>query len=515
MKKTSTPDNARAVIYCRVSTSEQVENHSLPMQERACREYCLRNGFEVARIFVEEGESAKTADRTMLNELMGFASDRANCISHVVVYSIDRFARNALDFLGLRSTLKARGIRLRSVTQDFDDSSEGRMMEAVLAIMAQFDNDKRADRTKAGMQAIVECGGYPFHAPLGYRPDQKPYGGRSLPILKLDSERAPLIRRAFELVAAGTSKAEARRTVTALGLRTLRGKPVPPQTFNMMLKKSIYCGRIELWDKDVRGDFEAVIGEELFDRVQAILRVNVGGAAGPHSRQHPDFPLRHFVQCSHCAKPLTGSHTTGRTQRYPYYHCRTRGCKARSYPVAAVEDEFRRFIEQLQPKPDIVSAVCQAAIATWKKTRAAEEEDKAVIKRRLSELNGRKAQVRESLIYRREITKQDYEEEMQRITSEIVTAEMQLEHSTTTAMDLDAIVSFAEHFLNNAGSMWAESSPEMKLKIQHALFPTGVHFDGEAFGTSRTNLVFSELAPILEPIEGMVAHTGFEPVLPP
>jgi hypothetical protein len=55
----------------------------------------------------------------------------------------------------------------------------------------------------------------------------------------------------------------------------------------------------------------------------------------------------------------------------------------------------------------------------------------------------------------------------------------------------------------------------MKVKIQRALFPNGVHFDGEAFGTSRTNLIFSELAPICEPLEGMVAHTGFEPVLPP
>jgi DNA invertase Pin-like site-specific DNA recombinase len=386
-----TGEQTRAVIYCRVSTADQVDNHSLPMQERACREYCLRNSLDVAHVFVEEGKSAKTAERTRLKEMFEFVVDRRNRISAVVVYALDRFTRNVGDHFVLRNTLSLRGIDLRSVTQDFDASSEGKMMEGMLAVLAQFDNDKRSDRTKAGMEAIVECGGYPFHAPLGYRPSQKPNGGRSLPILQLDPERAPLIRRAFELVAAGTSKAEARRTVTALGLRTLRGKSIAAQTFNVLLKKSIYCGRIEMWGKEVSGDFEAIVSEELFDRVQAILRVNVGGAAGPHSRHHPDFPLRHFVRCSHCAKPLTGSHTTGRTQRYPYYHCRTRGCQARSYPVAAVEDEFRRFIERLQPKSEIVSAVCEAAVVAWKKTRAAEEEDKAVIKRRLSELNGRKA----------------------------------------------------------------------------------------------------------------------------
>src|SRR5437764_5997544 len=120
-------DESRAVIYCRVSTVEQTQNHSLPTQEKACREYCLRHGLEVVGVFVEQGESAKTADRTQLKELMAFVADRPHRISDVVVYSIDRFARNTLDFLQLRSTFSACGIRFRSVTQDFEDSSEGRM----------------------------------------------------------------------------------------------------------------------------------------------------------------------------------------------------------------------------------------------------------------------------------------------------------------------------------------------------------------------------------------------------
>lgn len=71
------------------------------------------------------------------------------------------------------------------------------------------------------------------------------------------------------------------------------------------------------------------------------------------------------------------------------------------------------------------------------------------------------------------------------------------------------------YVLTNAGRVWWEASPDTKRQIQQVLFPNGVHFDGETFGTSRTNLVFSELAPICEPIERLVAHTGFEPVLPP
>ena len=67
---------AGAVIYIRVSTKEQTENLSLPTQLRACEEYCRREGLDVLSRFKEEGESAKTAEKTyalgVLCDLRGF-----------------------------------------------------------------------------------------------------------------------------------------------------------------------------------------------------------------------------------------------------------------------------------------------------------------------------------------------------------------------------------------------------------------------------------------------------------
>jgi hypothetical protein len=59
-----------AVIYTRVSTKGQTENLSLPTQLKACEEYCDRQGLDVIVRFREEGESAKTADRTELQQLL-------------------------------------------------------------------------------------------------------------------------------------------------------------------------------------------------------------------------------------------------------------------------------------------------------------------------------------------------------------------------------------------------------------------------------------------------------------
>jgi DNA invertase Pin-like site-specific DNA recombinase len=80
------------------------------------------------------------------------------------------------------------GISLRSATEPIDDTSTGKLMEGVLAAFAQFDNDVRSDRTRAGMKAALELGRWVFLAPIGYLNAPRSMG-RSL---VHDPERAPL-----------------------------------------------------------------------------------------------------------------------------------------------------------------------------------------------------------------------------------------------------------------------------------------------------------------------------------
>ena len=155
----------RAVIYCRVSTKEQLQNLSLPTQEKACVEYCRRQNYEV---FVEQGESAKTADRTELKKLLQYCRENKGRIDAVVVYALSRFARERLDHHVLRAQLATLRITLRSATEPIDDSSTGQLMEGIIATIAQFDNDVRSERTVAGMKARLERGDWTFPPPLGY-----------------------------------------------------------------------------------------------------------------------------------------------------------------------------------------------------------------------------------------------------------------------------------------------------------------------------------------------------------
>jgi site-specific DNA recombinase len=118
-----------AVIYVRVSTKEQTENLSLPTQLRACEEYCRRQGYEILERFHEEGESAKTTDRSQLQALLKYCRTHKGKVHFVVVYNLTRFAREKYDHFALRAHLKSLGISLRSATEPIDDTSTGKLME--------------------------------------------------------------------------------------------------------------------------------------------------------------------------------------------------------------------------------------------------------------------------------------------------------------------------------------------------------------------------------------------------
>jgi site-specific DNA recombinase len=112
------------------------------------------------------------------------------------------------------------------------------------------------------------------------------------------------VRRAFQDFATGRfTKDEIRESVIALGLKTRPGKPVPSQTVDAMLRNRVYIGLIDVPDFGIsrRGDFEPLVTERVFFRVQAILdgRYEV---TVPRQRNDPDFPLRGYVCRESCRR---------------------------------------------------------------------------------------------------------------------------------------------------------------------------------------------------------------------
>ena len=370
-----------AVIYVRVSTKEQTENLSLPTQLRACEEYCRRKGYDVLERFKEEGESAKTTDRTELQKLLTFCRTNKGRVHFVVVFNLTRFARDKYDHFALRSLLQSLGISLRSATEPIDDTSTGKLMEGVLAAFAQFDNDCRSDRTRAGMKAALELGRWVFLAPIGYLNAPRAMGKSLMP----DPERAPLVRRAFEEYATGRfTKQQMLEQATAGGLTNRRGQPLTSQAIGMLLRNQLYAGIVDVPEYGVRGkrgDFEPLISE------RPVLP-RAGGAVRPRCRARPrssgaipDFPLRDFVRCAACGRGLTGSWSKGRSEYYAYYHCRP-GCRGVNVTKAKLEALFTDELARLQPSPGYMRLLKESVLQIWKARKAAVRADLADAERR-------------------------------------------------------------------------------------------------------------------------------------
>jgi len=232
----------KAGLYLRVSSKEQLEGSSIETQEKICTDYALKNNFEVDKIFIEKGESAKTADRTELKAMLDYVGKNAKNLEAVIIYKVDRLARNTLDHAEVKLFFNRFGVKLISATENLEDTPVGRLIENQLAGFAQFDNEIRAERCKNGMLAAVKAGRYVWGAPRGYINT----GGRGISNIAPDKQEiVRLVRKIWILVDTGFSPEEARRAITKEGLRSKSGKPISKSQFHRMIRNKVYMGVIE------------------------------------------------------------------------------------------------------------------------------------------------------------------------------------------------------------------------------------------------------------------------------
>jgi site-specific DNA recombinase len=486
----------RAIIYCRVSSQEQVSNLSLPTQEKYCREYCQRQGFTVDQVFVERGESAKTVERPVFREMLAYCRKHKDTTDAVVVYALTRFSRNSTDHYAIGAHLRGLGISLRSVTEPIDDSPAGRFMEGILAAMSQFDNEQRAERTRVGLRASAQMGRWVFKRPLGYLNSPR---GKSGPSLAVDTERAPLIRKAFELCAEGRPEHEIRGTITAMGLRSESGNTISKQFLAKILRNPIYAGWISYkpLGERYKGDFQPVVTQELFNDVQRRLSGNpTNGIARRRGQQ--DFPLRRFVQCARCGKPVTGGWARGRWgNRYAYYYCREK-CSRVIARKAKLEDQFVELLRHLVPSPEWVELLKQTILSIWHEELGQVSDVRETIQKHETQIRAKLRRLDEAFIHEASIDRITYEDQRDKLREELTLAELELSETRIEQFDIESALAKAVRVLNNASALWIDASLEDRLRLQEVLFPQGLVWDGTGFQTPATCLSFYQLAPVDE-----------------
>jgi hypothetical protein len=211
-----------------------------------------------------------------------------------------------------------------------------------------------------------------------------------------------------------------------------------------MVRNSIYVGRVKSPDYGVstRDDFEPLIDEATLYRAQAVLDRRVV-VAGPRQRTHPDFPLRGFVRCEACGRPLTGSWSKGRNGHYAYYHCQ-RQCRAVNVSKATLDGAFVDELELLQPTPGHMRLVKDRILCVWEQRRAEAKERATEQQRRVSAIQQKLDKLDEAFLYSESIDVTTYGRQRDKLREELTLAKIDHHAEAVDELDVEGILAFAE-----------------------------------------------------------------------
>lgn len=320
------------VLYMRYSSDRQTEQ-SIEGQERICTEFCKREGYTIVGKYIDRATSAfkDTEKRIEFNRMI---KDGEKMLwEGVIVYKLDRFARNRYDAATYKAKLKKNGVRVISATENISDNPEGVILEAVLEGMAEFYSKELSQKVTRGMmETAYKCNNTGGHIPLGYKVENKK--------LVIDEPSAQIVREAFNLYVNGTSIKDICDLFNNKGYRTAKGSVFNKNSFNTIFTNERYIGVYKYKDVRIEGGVPAIIDKDTF---QSALKRHAANVHAPaRGKAKVRYLLTQKLFCGHCGAPMIGDCGTSRTGNvYNYYTCSTKkkgkSCDKKPLPKDFIE----------------------------------------------------------------------------------------------------------------------------------------------------------------------------------
>ena len=239
-----------AAIYVRVSTQDQAQHgFSLNAQEESLGNYAKALGYDIFKIYRDEGKSAKDLKRPEMQQMLQDAE--AKKFSAIFIYKLDRFSRSLKDLILTIDKLKDLGIDFVSLQDKIETTSaSGKLMFHIISAFAEFERNIIGDRTKFGMERKAREGGFITKAPKGYSLINK-----ELIINEQEAEQVQKIFEEFLNSDISLTQLAKKHDLTTTGIKKL-------------LKNTTYLGKVKFAGQENDGQHKSIITEELFKSVQ-------------------------------------------------------------------------------------------------------------------------------------------------------------------------------------------------------------------------------------------------------
>ena len=339
---------------------------SISAQLRALRDYAVKHGHIVVKEYVDEAESGRTDDRPAFREMVALAKIKHPPFEAILVWKLNRFARNRLDSITYKKLLRDRGIKVISINEPLEDTPSGHLLEGIIETVDEFYSENMGQDIRRGISECAERGFYP-----GGRP---PYGYRKVKVndgdkirYRLDPEledSAPrkTIRTIFDLAAKGKGCKEIAKYLNQGLLRTGTGRPWGATTVHKILNNEAYCGTLVWGGRPghtaihsgnpavrVENAWPAIIDKDTFSQVRQ--RMAADAPEEVHPRVVSSFYLLSGLLYCACGKAMSGH--SAKSHQYYYYVCSRSlkqgkgACDAANLPKENLESQI---VEQIKLK---------------------------------------------------------------------------------------------------------------------------------------------------------------------
>lgn len=466
---------AKAVIYCRVSSSKQtVQGDGLNSQETRCRDFAKYKGYEVIEVFRDDSSGGVTA-RPGMQSMLDFLRRRRSDTHAVIIDDISRLARGLMAHIELRMKIDKAGGVLVSPSIEFGEDSDSQLVENLLASVSQHQRQKNGEQTTNRMRARTQNGYWVFQAPIGYRYERVSGHGK---ILVRDEPNATALQEALEGYASGrfATQVEVKRFLERQPFfpKDSKSGEIRNQRIYEMLTRVVYAGYIEVpnWDVSLRkGQHEGLIDFKTYERIQERLKST---AKAPARKDiSADFPLRGFVLCNDCGKPLTACWSKGKNDKYPYYLCPTKGCESyrKSIKRDKLEKEFEGLLRRLEPSEGLFELVRAMFSDAWNMQLQKSLEAAGGLKANIKRLDKQIDQILDRIVdATNDSVVSAYEKKIAKLEREKVLTEEQLANAGKPRHTFEESFEHAMRFLSSPWKIWHNADLTLKKTVLRLAF---------------------------------------------
>ena len=380
-----------AVIYARYSSDSQREA-SIEGQLRDCKDYAEKNGITVVGTYIDRAYSAKTDDRPDFQRMIKVSGKKIFDV--VLVWKLDRFARNRFDAVNYKYQLEKNGVHLVSAMEPISQGPEGIMVESMLIGMADYYSAELALKVARGeRENALQCKYNGGVVPLGFTI------GKEDRLYHIDPETAPIVQEIFTRYADGEPAEKIAASLNERGLRTRTGKPFVKNSFFQIFRNRRYIGEYRYKDIVTPGGIPAIVDQDLFDRVQQRFEQN-RIAHGRPAKEDVRYLLTTKLFCGKCGTLMGGeSGTSHMGNTYYYYKCGNakRHGKAHCDLKAIRKEPLERFVVDTAIKVIFSDEIIERLIDLVMEAQQQENTRLPVLKEQLRDTEKRLANLLEAI----------------------------------------------------------------------------------------------------------------------